>query len=822
MKNKKINLLVFSSIIAIMFFSTNSISQEKFFELLQGDKLSGMTPEQIREKIAEGGLSEAEAIQIAREKNVDLDKYLKQEVAARATIEKREDVSPELQILRAQISRKPKISFLPAFKSRSDLPPYGYELFNLSPTTFEPVVNVATPESYQIGPGDEIILNIWGQAELSYQLTVNRDGYIIVPNAGKIQVDGLTIQQAKQKMLLQLTRIYEGLSEGKSGAATFLDLSLGKLRTIQVFVVGEVQQPGGYLLSGLSTAYTALYYAGGPNANGSLRRIQVKRDSKVIANADFYEFALSGNKNGDVQLRDGDVLYIQSAGTRVAIEGNIIRPAIYELKPEETLQNLFKYSGGLNFDAYTKRIHIERVIPFNERAKYSKDLLDIDINFNSKNELMESNFQLEDGDVIKVFSVNQERENLVTINGNVWKPGDYALTEGMKVRDLVKKADGLREDTFTDQAMILRTRLSDLKKEIITINLSKAMSLDTENNLILQRLDVLTVYKDDYFKPRFPVSIHGSVKTPGTYPLTENMTLSDLLLTAGGIQAGADLGRIEIARVDTSSKQIFAKLITVSLPEDFWNFDRNSDFLLEENDIVFIRMKTQYRTTKTVRVEGEVEYPGIYAIEYNKEKLSSLIRRFGGFKNTAYLDGIRFVRSTEIGGVNTAQIANQVQTAIDTLGRPLPIPLRLAAEDVPIDIKKVLTHPESRSNLELEEGDVIIVPRDPGVVYVQGQVNLPASVPYKKGTSLSYYLTQAGGLTPNGDEKNIVVVLPNKRRWEPSGFILFPDPDILSGSTITVPFKLKEKDNTLQILREWATISLSTATIGVLIWQVSK
>jgi polysaccharide export outer membrane protein len=265
-----------------------------------------------------------------------------------------------------------------------------------------------------------------------------------------------------------MSQIYEGLRHGGSNANTFLDVSLGKLRTIQVFVMGEAQQPGGYLLSGMSSVFTALYYAGGPNPNGSLRQLQIVRGDKKIGSTDFYEFALYGKKTGDVRLQDGDVIFIPPAGKRVAILGNILRPAIYELKPDDSLSQLLTLSGGLQFDAYTKRIHIERVVPFAQRVQYSKDLLDLDVQFNSKDEMTSTPFQLENGDVVSIFSINKERENLVTLSGSVWKPGRYELTPEMKVKDLIKKADGYRENTFLERAVIIRVRPEDLKREVVS------------------------------------------------------------------------------------------------------------------------------------------------------------------------------------------------------------------------------------------------------------------------------------------------------------------------------------------------------------------
>jgi protein involved in polysaccharide export with SLBB domain len=822
MKTKIILLFPFIVFSQLCLSQGTSSMQEKFIEMVKSGQL---TPSQIREKITQAGLTEEEARQLARDKNIDLDQYLKQEKAAKATIETPQEVSQEVQLLRKQIPSKPKVVNVPAFQGRGEaenLVPFGYDIFQYSPTTFEPVLNMPTPENYQVGAGDEIILNVWGQTQLTYQLTITRDGYIVIPDVGKIQIEGLSMQQVRQKLIQQMSQIYEGLRHGGSNANTFLDVSLGKLRTIQVFVMGEAQQPGGYLLSGMSSVFTALYYAGGPNPNGSLRQLQIVRGDKKIGSTDFYEFALYGKKTGDVRLQDGDVIFIPPAGKRVAILGNILRPAIYELKPDESLSQLLTLAGGLQFDAYTKRIHIERVVPFTQRAQYSKDLLDLDVQFSSKDEMTSTPFQLENGDVVSIYSINKERENLVMLSGSVWKPGRYELTPEMKVKDLIQRADGYRGNTFLERAVIIRVRPEDLKREVVSFNLALALQDDEYNNLKLQRLDSVIVYDDDFFHPRHPVTINGAVRNPGIYQRAENMTIADLIILAGGTQTGADLNNIDVARLDTASDRQISFILHSALTEEYWTTDKSKDLKLEDYDVVSVRIKHQFKPFKSVVVNGEAMYPGVYSIQFEGEKLSDLVRRFGGFKSTAYLEGIRFTRSPKVGGIVTQDISNYVGTLLDSIGRPIPIASRTAGDDVPININEILNDTTSKANLEIIDGDEIIIPRDPGVVYVQGQVNLPSSVPYKEGASLNYYLKQAGDVTDTGDEDKTIVVLPNRQKWEPSGFFLSPDPDILSGSTIIVPFKIKERSITLQVLREWASISLSTATVAVLIWQVSK
>lgn len=818
--------LLLCLLIASSAFSQQSevLDKEKFLQMAQAGILARLTPEQIRQKIKEAGLTEEEAVRLARERNVDLQKYLRTEAGAKATLEETRQAVAEI----TPPSPRPPLPspaefILPEFSSRAPgLRPFGYSIFQNAPTAFEPIVNIPTPQNYTLGPGDEIVLNVWGETQLTYTLTVARDGYILLTDVGKIQVAGLTIEALKRVLLDRMSAVYAGLARGGSRATSFLDVSIGKLRTIQVFVLGDVRLPGGYSLSGLATAFTALYYSGGPNVNGSLREIKLIRENKTVAMMDFYEFALSGKREHDLRLQEGDVLFIGHAGKRVATAGNVPRPAIYELKPDETVRDLLQMAGGLRDDAYIKRIHVERIVPFSQRKNYQKDILDVDLTFSSYEDLMNCRERLESGDVLTVFDINKERENLVSISGNVWKPGAYELTSDLTVKELIARADGLREDTFLERGTIIRTRQTDLKREIVPFILRRALEGDAEQNVRLQRLDEVIVYPDSVFRPKHPVAIDGAVRNPGVYLSAERMTVSDLIVLAGGLLDGADVSRIEVARLDTTKKGKISEIIRVSLPQDYWKAHNPDDFVLKDFDRVSVRMKPEYSEPRTVTVTGEATYPGVYALRQEGERLSDLIQRFGGFKATAYLSGVRLVRSPGVGGIPARSPLVAELALVDSLGRPLPVIPRLASSEVPIDIERILSNVSSVDNVVLQPGDELIIPRDPGVIYVQGQVSTPSSVPFKEGASLKYYINQAGGYTQHAEESNTVVILPNGKKWEPSGFFLARDPEILSGSTIIVPTKLPERENTLPLLKEIASITLSAVTMAYIVWQVTK
>ena len=477
-----------------------------------------MTPDEIDQKLKELGITREEAMRQAARMNINIEDYLIKVGGKRGN--ETDTMSTLLPVTKRNVLPAPPDTShrrveVPGFTGRipATLQPFGYDIFRYPASTFEPVLNVATPSSYVLGPGDEIILSIWGETKLSLQLQVNRDGSLIVPEVGPIGVIGFTVQQLRERMLHRMTSVYSSLKNGGPGASSFLDISLGKLRTIQVFVLGEVEKPGGYSLSSLSTALHALYLSGGPTINGSLRTIDIIRNGKNINEMDFYDYALRADRSKDIHLQDGDIVFIKPVGLRVGIVGNVLRPALYELNAHETLGDLIALSGGLRFDAYTDRIHIERLIPFDERKEYANNYLDFDLRFNNRKEVETSKFTLADGDVITILRVDSLPANRVTILGSVKKPGVFQLKEGMRVKDLILDADSLERNAFSERGTILRL-LPNFRKEIFSFNPRLALSGDQENNLELKNEDTVWIYKETQFFPHHNVSVGGSVPKP--------------------------------------------------------------------------------------------------------------------------------------------------------------------------------------------------------------------------------------------------------------------------------------------------------------------
>jgi len=723
---------------------------------------------------------------------------------------------------------KPQLSYIvPSFVERDsalvNCPAYGYNIFNYSPTTFQPSVNIPVPVNYVIGPGDEVVISLWGETQLVQKLTVAQDGSIYIPDVGLVYVSGLTMSSLRAKLLSVLSKSYSSLdvsANSRSGAKTHLDVSTGKLRSVKVFVLGEVNKPGGYTLPALSSSFTALYYSGGPNLNGSLRNVQVIRGGKVISTIDIYDYLLKGDQSSDVRLEDEDVLFVPPVGERVAIVGRVFRPAIYELKKGDKLKDLLKYAGGVNFSTYFQTVHVERVIPFDQRKDYQKNILSVDLNFKTIDEFKNSDYTLSDGDVISIKGINDLPQNRVTINGDVKHPGWYELKDGMTVRDLVIQADTLFPDAFLEKAVLIRTLPSE-KKEIHSFNLKAALNGDSDNNLQLQNRDVVNIYKDSVFFPSRIVEISGSVKNPGYYTRLENMRLSDLIIIAGGLNDTATTKNIEIARLDTVNTYTYNKKYTVNLPKDYWNTDPAQDFELQDNDKVVIKRDPNKYFAPPVFVSGEVNSPGAYYTLYDGETVENFIERAGGFKTTADKNGIYVVRKNPIFKLGrTDDIFKNLPDSVknNSTGESLynrRALLDLYSNRIPVNWNEIQKDSGSAYNLVLQPRDSVVVEKKVNEIYVLGEVGLPSTVPYKNGAGLDYYIKQAGGYLENADEGNDIVILPNGKKWDPSGWFFIPNSDILAGSTIIVPQKLETASAFWPALRDVISI-ISTAAVLVL------
>ncbi|MCL5021325.1 MAG: SLBB domain-containing protein, partial [Bacteroidetes bacterium] len=773
-------------------------------------QMSNLTPQQLQQRAAAMGY------------NVDTNQVKQYEQSQSAGTNPLSAPAAPVQVQTAVTPPAPGPSpkyLVSAFANRpgaDSLPAFGYNVFTYSPTTFQPTLNVPTPVNYVIGPGDEIVISLWGETQLVQDLTVSKNGDVYIPNVGLISVNGLDMKQLREKLFNRLSKVYASLLPNASGGArTHLNISTGQLRSVKIYVLGEVKKPGGYTLPALSSAFTALYYSGGPDINGTLRNIEVLRDGKVVDHIDLYDYLISGDQSQDIRLNDGDIVFVPPVGKRVAIRGSVFRPAIYELKKEETLGDLLKYASGLTFNAYFQTVHIDRVIPFNQRADYENNILSIDLNFKSVAALDSSKFKLDDGDVVTIDTINNRPQNMVSISGDVRQPGVYELTPGMTVRDLISRADSVFPDAFMGEAMLIRTLPSE-KKEMLSFNLGKALAGNPSDNLSLANLDSIHIFRDTTFFPTRWVQIFGNVRRPGTYHRYQNMTLSDLIIRAGGLNDSATTQDIEVARIDTVSSDIYATKITVNLPEDYWDVPSDREFMLKDYDKVLIRPDTAKTFENGVYLKGEV------VILRRGEKLSDFIKRAGGFMSGAYPEGMYVLRYNPlIQSLRPVPISDTTFLRVYS-GQPLINRSQFNAQfgnRIPIIWKDVAENRSSIYNLRLMPNDTVVVPPNPHTVTVVGDVGLPSTVPYKEGAGLSYYVNQAGGYTSTSAEGREIVILPNGMKWHTSGFFLLPNPPILSGTTIYVPSYIKTTSDVWPIIRDIITVVSSTA---VLVLTISK
>ncbi len=781
----------------------------------QTNPLGSLSPQQIQQKAAAIGYS------------VDTSQIKQYEAAQGASTAASKPPQQPAPAVTPPAPATASSYLVPEFADRgsaSSLPAFGYNVFTYLPTTFQPSLNVPTPTNYVIGPGDEIVISLWGETQLVQDLYVSKNGDIYMPNVGLVSVNGLTMGELRQRLYDRLSKVYSSLLPGRNGtASTHLNVSTGQLRSVKIYVLGEVAKPGGYTLPALSSAFTALYYSGGPTINGTLRNVEVVRDGKVIDNIDLYDYLIKGDQSQDIHLNDGDIVFVPPVGKRVAISGSVFRPAIYELKKGETLGNLLRFASGLTFDAYYQTVHINRVIPFNQRNDYTNNILNIDLNFESTEALDESRYPMDDGDVVTIDTVNNVPQNRVTISGDVRQPGVYELSgSNMTVRDLIVKADSLFPDAFLGKASLIRT-LPSGKKKIIAFNLAKALEGVSSDNLVLQNRDSVHVYADGDFFPTRTVTISGEVRRPGSYTRLRDMTLTDLIIDAGGLNDSATTKNIEITRMDTINSNIFSTRYTINLPTDYWNVRREDDFRLHDYDHVLVKADSAKKFPQMVTVSGEVAFPGTYTILYRGERLASFITRAGGLKRSAYTEGMYLVRKNpQLSILKAAAIPD---TAFLRIYQGQPIIDRSQFNEefgnrIPIRWSDIQTDTMSIYNLKLRPGDSLVVPNNPGTITVAGDVGLPSTVPYKNGAGLSYYIRQAGGYTATSGNGKEIVLLPNGQKWYPSGWFFIPNPSILAGSIIYVPSVVKAPSaDVWPFIRDVITVVSSTA---VLILTISK
>lgn len=679
---------------------------------------------------------------------------------------------------------------------------YGHDLFSSKTLTFEPNENSATPGSYVIGPGDEIIIDVWGANETSIKQTVSPEGQIIIAQVGPVALSGLTIDAATEKIRTALSKKY---SLSGSNPASHLSVTLGKIRTIQVNVLGEVKVPGTYRLSSLTSVFNALYRAGGVSEIGSLRNIMVSRNGEVIATVDIYKFLFEGKRDGDVSLTDGDAIIVPPYEALVEAKGGVKRPMYYEIIDGEPLEKVLSYAGGFVSNAHPEEMTVQRMDGSNGSVYTVK-----------QDEY--ASFGMKGGDVLTAYT-NSRKDvfaNRIEIKGGVVRPGVYELGGNIAtVRQLVEHAGGLLDDAFLERAQIIREK-EDRTLEVQAVAIGAIMS-GNSTDITLKKNDIVIISMVSDVEKKGDLTITGYVLNPGNYEFADGMTVEDLILLAGGLDEGASAARIDVSRriVDkerTTPSDTLAKVFTFSIADNL-AVDGDPNFTLEPYDVVSVRKSPVYTEQRKVRISGEVAFPGEYTLVSNTERLSDLFARAGGPTPNAYISGSTLKRKVSEDERNVRRnVSNLVKKGGDKKDSTFVEKLKInEIYSVGINLDKALSRPGTYNDVVLHDGDELIIPSQTNTVRIQGEVMYPNAVNFIDGKRVRYYVTQAGGFSNEAKRGKVYVVYMNGKVGVGQYAKVTP------GCEIIVPSRPERQRMTVG---EWIGIGSSAASITTMIATV--
>lgn len=677
---------------------------------------------------------------------------------------------------------------------------FGMNFFKNPKISFTPNSNMVTPETYQVGVGDELLIEVWGATETSFKQVVDNQGNISVNGVGKINVLGLPLNQVKAKVNSQLKRIYSGISASEgSYNKIYTGVTITQVRTVSVNIIGEVVVPGTYSLSALSTVLNALYACGGPTESGSFREIKLIRGGKQVAIFDVYDFLIKGSEKGNLTLQDQDVIIVPPYINRIWVEGRVKREGAYETKEGETLANLVTFFGGFESDAFVNTLVVERI---KDAKREVREVMFENI----------ANFKMQNGDKLNIHPITDEYENRLSIGGAVYQPGTYEFKEGMTAFDLLNRANGLKREASLERGLIFRTLN---RVDYQTINFSVKDLIEQKHNIALKDNDSIHIFfKDSLQMSRF-VKVEGAVNKPKDLPFMENMTIKDVIVLTGGLAQGADASTIDVFR--ETYDQNFKKL-----SQEFKVTEDDSDFILQPNDIVSVRYLKGYTPMQSVKIEGEVLYPGVYSIQSKDERISDLIARAGGFSPHAYIEGATLIRKKlDESEVKQEQFLDEL-ISIGSIGDQdkslKKIEKKVSEYRIGINLQKILEKKHSKYDLVLNESDVLLIPSEKQTVEIRGEVLAPSLVRYQKGMTLRDYVNRAGGFSDRAKKRSVYVMYANGDIRSTDISLIFNNyPEIKPGAIIIVPSKPER-----QRLSPGETIGIISAitTMGVLIYNV--
>jgi protein involved in polysaccharide export with SLBB domain len=738
-----------------------------------GQTASTLTNEQVQQFVQQAqasGMTEAQIEELAKARGftaVDM-------AAMRSRIRQLQPASDKTEQVNkavAQREQPPTPAPPPGTKSSTV---FGASLFTNASLTFEPNLRLATPRNYVVGPDDELIINVYGNAQQTYRPRVTPEGNIFIDNVSPIYVNGLTIEQAERRIVARLRTLYLGLNAPGSGVSA--QLTLGSVRSIKVTLLGQVVRPGTYTLSSLATVFNALYAAGGPNPErGSFRSINVLRGNRVIRTLDVYDFLLRADQRNNIRLQDQDLIFVDHYDNRIELGGEVKQPGLYEFRTGETLRQVLNFAGGLAERAYTAAITLQRTTS-TEQQLISIAAAEID------------QFVPKAGDRYVIGTVSGRVTNKVRISGAVFRPGDYALSQNATFRQLIKTAEGLREDAFLHRATIRRLR-ENLDPELISVDIGSVMRNEAAD-VVLQRDDELIISTVGELREQRTVTVQGAVNKTGTFAFADSMTVASLIMLAGGLAESASSSRLEIARRvkdDTTglAKNQSVQLIVCTIDPQLRLSSVDAQFLLHPFDQVFVRSSPRYEVQKGVVIAGEVFYPGPYAIRQKNDRITDLINRAGGLRPEAFLRASRFSRKGEL---------------------------------ISLDLRRIMQYPASGGNLLLEDGDVLTIPRQVELVRIRGEVLNPATVEFRPGKSARRYIDEAGGFTKKALKRKTYLIAANGKIQPTHSFLgirSYPRPD--RGAEIVVPVELPKEPNRSSPAERVALLSVMASGAAVLL-----
>lgn len=798
---------VFLSLFMACSLLASAITDQQVINYIKQQTAAGKSNQQIGKELLAMGVTpeQAQRIKAQLEAGENSEQSVTTQSVAAGNRERRHDASTELSSENMMDIDRAVDEGTDGTVSARQI--YGHRVFNSRALTFEPSDNLATPQNYRLGPGDEVIIDIWGTSEDHLRQTISPEGSIMISQIGPVYLNGMTINDANKHIKNTFARKYAGMDE----ADTDIQVTLGQVRTIQVDILGEVATPGTFRMSPFSSVFHALYRAGGINDIGSLRNIQVLRNGKKVAGIDIYDYLFKGTTDGNIRLQEGDVIIIPPYEQLVSIDGNVKRPMYYEIKPGETLGTILEYAGGFTGDAYEGMVKVAR------QSGTENELFNIE-----RGEF--DTYSLKDGDIVTVGTILDRYSNRVELKGAVYRPGLFAISDGLTtVGDLVRKADGVTDDAYLDRVLLYREG-QDLELEVMALDLKDILA-GTAPDVVLKRNDMLVISSIHELEERGALYIGGQVARPGNYPFANNTTLEDLIFQAGGLLEGASTARVDVSRrivdpTSTEQTQQLSQIFTLSI-ENGLAVGNGKGFILKPYDHVEVRRSPGYAAQQTVTVSGDVLFAGSFVLQKRNERISDVVQRAGGLLDDAYVKGAHLAR--RLTEDEFAARKEVIRLAMSNNGAGQGDSIALSKIDVAntynvgIDLEKALKYPGSHYDLVLQPGDQLFIPEQQSTVKISGDVMFPNSVVYEPGKKLKYYIDMAGGYGQRARKGKAFIVYLNGTVARAKG-----NTPIEPGCQIIVPSKPMNDGTDWTKILTFATSFSSVAAMAATISNIFK